>query len=680
MKKIIIKLIALFVVAGLSGPSWATVESDRHAEIIKAYKSGNKAAAIPKFEQFIADYPNGFFAPSTYMMLAALQIKTKDTSKAIESLKILKAKFPNNPITAQGNILLTNLEKIVGSTAQVGAQAKPTTAPVSRQEAYRQRIRNQTLWQQKYGQHLRKAEAARLKGDKPEAIRLFKELRDSGSTNRGLIILAQKRLKLLESLPSAKTSPAIKKAQTKENNATNKALATTKRDTKALEGPSPQDHPKLSLSEAGKLKPLPINSLSLLPIKYSHYALLGYKNAQAPMHPDRSAVFSAVDKVGFPFTERLSFAQITAKMDALGLSMKEARLKAESLRRVQPKGGFSPKEQKRYAEALFFPFVRDIQAQKIQILAGIPRTIKGTELAHKIYNKLFIHGDRYLNQWQYALEGKNGRAQLKDPLTQQRSDYVSYNTRLMLKAWKVAYYREMDSVVAEKFRAEGAEANLELIGSIFNIDGRTPLSLLDNRHCLYADCSSLLRTEISRQVALGSKFIPGNKLAESTPAFKAVKNLSQLTANSFTSKGLNYETELMAIYLGDFKNSRIEKNSQGLSSIFNQYIRAYGKYCDAFLPSNKVAITSSKCATERVTKNGFGTVTNTSCVRWVEVPTGLYADPKLYSSNNKLSGNASKKMLGKVFSDDPFASRSLMDDVLSLGNDMSSLVQKKQVQ
>jgi len=160
------------------------------------------------------------------------------------------------------------------------------------------------------------------------------------------------------------------------------------------------------------------------------------------------------------------------------------------------------------------------------------------------------------------------------------------------------------------------------------------------------------------------------------PAFKVARSTSELSVSSFTSEGLNYEAELMAIYLGDFENSRIEKNSQGLSSIFSRYLNAYGKYCDSYLPPNKVAITLSKCETERVTKNGFGMVTNTSCVRWVDVPTGLYADPKLYSSSKGLSADAGINILKKAFSGDPFASRAVMDNSLSLGNDMSNLVQK----
>jgi len=167
-----------------------------------------------------------------------------------------------------------------------------------------------------------------------------------------------------------------------------------------------------------------------------------------------------------------------------------------------------------------------------------------------------------------------------------------------------------------------------------------------------------------------------SKKLNSLIAFKPVRRASQLKVGSFTSQGLNYETELMAIYLGDFENARLDRNGMAISSLFKGYLDAYGKFCRKYLPANKVSITVSKCATERVTKNGWGTITNTSCVKWVNVPTGLYADPKLYNSSNQISRNAGMKIFGNVFSGDPFASRAIVDDVLSVGNDMNTLVQK----
>ena len=154
-------------------------------------------------------------------------------------------------------------------------------------------------------------------------------------------------------------------------------------------------------------------------------------------------------------------------------------------------------------------------------------------------------------------------------------------------------------------------------------------------------------------------------------------NKTALNVNSFTSKGLNYESELMAIYLGDFKHARLKRGGLAVSGMFRKYLKAYGKFCDAYLPKNKVPITVQRCATERVTKNGYGQETDRTCVEWVDVPTGLYAKPDLYYSSNRASKQAGKQVVGTMFNfNDPYGSRALVDDAVSLGNDMENLVQK----
>ncbi|PCI72460.1 MAG: hypothetical protein COB26_00100 [Piscirickettsiaceae bacterium] len=563
MKKIIVLALTFFFIVGLSGPSWATVESDRHAEIIKAYKSGNEAAAIPKFTRFIADYPDGFFTPSTYMMLAALQVKAKETTKAIESLRTLKTKFPNNPITAQGNILLVNLEKMAGNAVQGGVQAKPA---ISRQEAYRQRMRDQALWQQTYGQHFKKAEAARLRGDKPEAIRLFKELRDSNPSNRGLIIVAQNRLKILEAKPTIKRE--VPRAKTAAVYA------------KANEVPAVKSNQFNIQAKEAKPAEVRTNPLPAIP------------KAAEKSEKEILALMNTIRK----------------KTDALLVGWKQ------------------------------------YQSQK---LSSIPRR------------------DYQSDMVDFARD--EAPALLTAPL------YAALFKLTKIEKGNLAEYSRWDKKALKPIR-KLLDDGLSIWDYGFNVQHLSGTSKDYVDSDMHAELAQLVRTLEEYQYPWVQR--SRAKKVVIKPTFKVARSGSGLSTSSFTSEGLNYETELMAIYLGDFEHARLERNSQGLSSIFNKYLKAYGKYCDAYLPSNKVAITYSKCATERVTKNGFGTVTNTSCVSWVNVPTGLYADPKLYSSNNKLSASAGKGMLKKAFSGDPFASRSIMDDTLSLGNDMSNLVQK----
>lgn len=156
--------------------------------------------------------------------------------------------------------------------------------------------------------------------------------------------------------------------------------------------------------------------------------------------------------------------------------------------------------------------------------------------------------------------------------------------------------------------------------------------------------------------------------------FKPVLKASDLSLNSFTAKNLNYESELTALYLGDFKHARLERNSMATTMLLTDYLNAFGRNCHAYLPANKVPITKSKCATERVTTNGWGTETGRNCVRWVDIPTGLYADPILYNLSNRAGTKAGLDMMAKSLSKDMFASRTAIDDQLSLGNDMNNLV------
>lgn len=684
MKKIIVQFFILFIIVGISSPSWATVESDRHAEIIKAYKSGNEAAAIPKFEKFIADFPNGNFTPSTYIMLAALQVKAKDTVKAIESLITLKTKFPNNPVTAQGNVLLANLEKMAGNTAQSSGQEKMATAPVSRQEAYRQRMRDQERWQQKYGQHSRKAEAARLRGDKSEAIRLFTELRDSNPSNKGLVILAQNRLKVLEVKPVNQEGRALGSMSVKDKAAYDKLMTplaaqvsdelykslnfvvTKKKETS-------QTHGFFTRRELWLNVMVSFDSLDTLINQYDTLESVIKKHIKKQLESveftralrvnanysfmvgDKFLVNTTAtyDKVKWVFKANTAKEELAAKLDKLNNQAKETKLAKSRVNQLPAIAEAAEKSEREISELM-----QPIRKKADALLSG---------------------WTQYQNQKLSSLPRREYQSDMVDFARDEAPELLSpIVDAALFKFTKIAKdnlaeYNNWDNKVLKPIR-KLLDDGLLIWDYGFNVNALSGTSKDHVDSEMHAELAQLVRTLDKYQYP----WVQRNRAKKVVvkPTFKTARSASELSVSSFTSEGLNYETELMAIYLGDFKNSRLEKNSTGLSDLFNKYVNAYGKYCDAYLPSNKVAITYSKCATEKVTKNGWGTVTNTSCVRWVQVATGLYADPKLYNSSNKLSSNASNKMLGKVFSGDPFASRALIDDVLSVGNDMSNLVQK----
>lgn len=169
-------------------------------------------------------------------------------------------------------------------------------------------------------------------------------------------------------------------------------------------------------------------------------------------------------------------------------------------------------------------------------------------------------------------------------------------------------------------------------------------------------------------LALGALSIAGAAVAQ-----------GGLAPGSLKVDGLNYETELKAIYLGDFGAARIEPESLRFTSLMDQYIDAYAKQCDQHLPRNKVELTEQVCATETVTRNGFGIETNRYCSQWRTVGTGLYADPQLVNANGRIKSNLYPGQLGSMIglnrSTSPIeAQRQMVDIVLSFGDDMPRLL------
>lgn len=316
--------------------------------------------------------------------------------------------------------------------------------------------------------------------------------------------------------------------------------------------------PTFSESKKATLIKIPLDSLSLLPVKYSASALPGFKSSSAPTHPQIPAVWKAVNDSGFPFAKPLSIEQLSAKLDALGLTMKEARQKAEMLSKTMPKSGFSATTRKQYADTLFFPFVRDIQTQMIQILATIPRNEESLDLSKKVHDALFLHGDRYLQRWAdvfYDPNDKSSYTKLKDPLTQQRFDYVRYNSNLIFKAWKLAYFRKMDDIIANKLEKEGADLNLLLIGFIFDLGERVPpLALLDERFCLYAKCSSRFRAQITEQSGQ-EKFSTEKQLALITDLEDRIKKYLSQWKNTQDNK---LQSEI-ALFARDKASARLKR-------------------------------------------------------------------------------------------------------------------------
>ncbi len=119
---------------------------------------------------------------------------------------------------------------------------------------------------------------------------------------------------------------------------------------------------------------------------------------------------------------------------------------------------------------------------------------------------------------------------------------------------------------------------------------------------------------------------------------KSEKLVTESQSMEFNTDGLYYAEFYDYIFRGHFENIEIKHEDMEFLMIFGQYLRAFGKQCPTHLPANKVEIMEQVCATEEVTRNGYGMELSRVCIEWKWVGTGLYARPDLYNAKMKIEG------------------------------------------
>jgi TonB family protein len=169
--------------------------------------------------------------------------------------------------------------------------------------------------------------------------------------------------------------------------------------------------------------------------------------------------------------------------------------------------------------------------------------------------------------------------------------------------------------------------------------------------------------------------------AAEAAAATSVRGSGDLSATSLSVKGLNYETELTALYLGDFEHARLERASMEFVALFGSYLSAFGRLCKAHLPATKVEMTRSECAREQYPVNGYGVrVGPSTCIEYRDVGTGIYADPALYRAQQRVDAEVASNMIRATISDlagnNPMGTAMrTMDAAMSVGRDMASLIE-----
>jgi hypothetical protein len=193
--------------------------------------------------------------------------------------------------------------------------------------------------------------------------------------------------------------------------------------------------------------------------------------------------------------------------------------------------------------------------------------------------------------------------------------------------------------------------------------------------CVVAD------VEATAQHTTTSKSATPNKSAARPPAAATLTPGSAPTLASLKTDTLNYGDDVKRIYAGDFEHVTFKPDSTEFGLMVGGYMGEYSESCDRYLPKDKVEIMRQECATEQVTRNGYGTEVSRSCISWRTVGTGLYADPQVYSLQKRLDAGMAAGMMDSMFKGmsqrggDPAGGMKQMTDVaVYVKQDMSHFV------
>jgi hypothetical protein len=169
--------------------------------------------------------------------------------------------------------------------------------------------------------------------------------------------------------------------------------------------------------------------------------------------------------------------------------------------------------------------------------------------------------------------------------------------------------------------------------------------------------------------------VAGTWAQQTRPAKSPQKRDEPLTRSSFSAKGLDHEDDLTDFFVGNFADVPFDRGSMGFSVLFEQYMEAYARRCDAYLPANKVEMTRQVCADPPPLPPRPGDPPplpgTSSCSTWRTVSLG-YADPVLYAAKAQLDKEQTANLVKDIL-----GSKNLMGsakDAFQLTGDLDALV------
>lgn len=128
--------------------------------------------------------------------------------------------------------------------------------------------------------------------------------------------------------------------------------------------------------------------------------------------------------------------------------------------------------------------------------------------------------------------------------------------------------------------------------------------------------------------------------------------ISSKNTPDFSARGLNYEIELTDIFMGNFEDVPFQREDIFFNNLLGAYVSEYAKYCDSYLPPDKIQLTRQECSQEQVTKNGYGMIISRNCVSYRTVGTGYYAAPDMYAAMETLQQFQLENVLTMIGHDD----------------------------
>lgn len=153
-----------------------------------------------------------------------------------------------------------------------------------------------------------------------------------------------------------------------------------------------------------------------------------------------------------------------------------------------------------------------------------------------------------------------------------------------------------------------------------------------------------------------------------------------LTSASLTTSGLANDRLVASIFAGSFADIDMERSDVRFLSLFENYLRAYGRRCDAYLPANKVEIMQTVCARQETRIDKYGSRIGTgNCAEYRTEGTGIYADPVLYKaqeqSGNEVGPDAIRQVFRTMAGPNPLGTAlSTVGATQSIASDMTTLV------